>query len=419
MLGAWILRSSNLDFDKQGYISGINFEHQPFRDSCKKHFFFLINTAIAPVLQAAARRYLAQKRVRRMRIEQKREHIKQKHGRIHKKSQIRGVIIGSSLESSTTSFVSYGINDGEVEEDEGLQLRQHQELQEAAQQRVRKESIAEEVEDEIAELLKIEASTKSNNIEEVEEEIMPETEMQVNERRREIEYLSKPSVGKKKQARRRSSSGSANSVDSEKPVRKERDDMSKHFKKEDSINLDRKHSVTDNSPTVRKLRKTSISPLSSPSQSPIIRKFRKSAASAPSPSKIKSKSPSNNNSSTPTRSRGHSMSMEELIIEHDPGSALESRLSSMAHEESLHDANPDTDNLAHEIDELRNLVQSQMSSFISEVGALTVSIKNSSPTKQSSVTSVGGTPQHSITLPPGADKVDEESKGKELVQERR
>ena len=95
-----------------------------------------------------------------MRIEQKREHIKQKHGRIHKKSQIRGVIIGSSLESSTTSFVSYGINDGEVEEDEGLQLRQHQELQEAAQQRVRKESIAEEVEDEIAELLKIEASTK-------------------------------------------------------------------------------------------------------------------------------------------------------------------------------------------------------------------------------------------------------------------
>ena len=156
MLGAWILNSSNLEFDKKGKITGINFNHESFRASCRKHFWLLINMKVTPKLQATVRRFLVRKKniiLQQQRSDNVGFQLRKQSNMVTKGS----MRVGSSLETSTVldddESKSLGSSPddntyvGEVEEDDNLKqaLRQKEKEGEISRQ----DKLAEEVPEEI------------------------------------------------------------------------------------------------------------------------------------------------------------------------------------------------------------------------------------------------------------------------------
>ena len=156
MLGAWILNSSNLEFDKKGKITGINFNHESFRASCRKHFWLLINMKVTPKLQATVRRFLVRKK--NIILQQRRSDNVgfqlRKQSNMVTKGSMR---VGSSLETSTVldddESKSLGSSPddntyvGEVEEDDNLKqaLRQKENEGEISLQDKLPEEVPEEI----------------------------------------------------------------------------------------------------------------------------------------------------------------------------------------------------------------------------------------------------------------------------------
>ena len=397
ILGAWILRSSDVEYDDAGKVTGIKFDHKPFRESCKKHFFYLINGIIAPKLQALMRGYIFRKRSdavpRGKNMDVNMSHNQK--GRQRKLKAQHDVIIGSALETSTIlsedaslkSHIgerSHNFDDEDIEDEVDICFHNDHDIMNSKTNNI-DDQHAEEVEEDISRVNEakpvdiISEVTEGREVEYFQHKTDVEEPTDVSRNNvikstKQIEYRVRPVI----HSTLNNGSRGANIGTKCSPHQK----GSKSFP--NNRRLD--HSK---SPTQRKGSKVSNHGAS--------RNIKVENNGSPSSHRFSKQLSTDSPGATHRKGIGSSkqkISMQDIIIEQEPSTSLGGFLSSMVESDDSRDRSNksnlnndgDTGHLVDEINELRSLVQSQMTAFIGEVGALSVSIQKSksSPLKHES-----------------------------------